>query len=640
MDSEQPPVAGQTRPRGRAGERAAEQTRTTVWRFLTDLYRLTTWRLAGLVLLALLMSAASGVGLLMLIPLLGTVGLDVAGGTTGWAAELVDALFSAVGATPTLPAVLLLYVLVVAATALLAQQQAVRTTQLTEWFANLLRQRLYRALLGARWRFLVRERSTDATHVLTKEVDRASDAVHAVIDLLVNAGLTLAYAVTALVLSPVMTLIAAGCSAVLSLLVLRPARAARAKGEAVSRAYGGLYDAVGEHLAGLRVVKGLGIEERQVAAFARASDRAARSYVDVVRNRAAVSFWMQTGSVLALGVIVFFAFDLLDLPAAAVLLLLYVFSRLLPGISALQRGYQSLINLLPAYDLVMAAIDRSEAAAEAGGAEAGGAAYELERAVELRGVTFRHEPGVEGGVEGLDLLIPAGSTVALVGPSGAGKSTIADLVIGLIHPEAGRVLIDGQPLVPERARAWRGQIGYVAQDVFLFHDTIRANLLVAEPRATDEELWEALRAASAEFVAALPDGLDTLLGDRGVNLSGGERQRLALARALLRRPPLLVLDEATSSLDAENEDRIRRAIDGLHGRTTILVIAHRLSSIRSADAIHVVVGGRVVESGTWRELAEREGGRFRELAAAQGLAPGVAPRHPAEPAYSSRSAPT
>jgi ATP-binding cassette, subfamily C, bacterial len=167
--------------------------------------------------------------------------------------------------------------------------------------------------------------------------------------------------------------------------------------------------------------------------------------------------------------------------------------------------------------------------------------------------------------------------------------------------------------------AWRRRIGYVNQDTFLFNDTIRENLLSVRPDAGEEVLIGALHAAAADFVLGLPDGIDTVVGDRGIRLSGGERQRIALARALVRRPAMLVLDEATSALDAENERAIQRAIDRMAGRQTILVIAHRLASVRSADVIHVMEDGRIVESGSWEALMEDPRGRFRALCRAQGV---------------------
>ncbi len=215
-------------------------------------------------------------------------------------------------------------------------------------------------------------------------------------------------------------------------------------------------------------------------------------------------------------------------------------------------------------------------------------------------------------IENLDLDIDAGKTTAMVGLSGAGKSTIADLVMGLIKPGKGIILIDGKPLTD--TSSWRNQIGYVAQDTFLFNDTVKNNLLFADEDADDDEIWRALKSASArEFVINLPQGLDTLIGDRGVILSGGERQRLALARALLRKPSLLIMDEATSNLDSENEKNILQSIEKLHGDISILMIAHRLSTIKNADHIYLIENGRVVESGSWEELISKEEGDFRLL---------------------------
>jgi ATP-binding cassette subfamily C protein len=220
----------------------------------------------------------------------------------------------------------------------------------------------------------------------------------------------------------------------------------------------------------------------------------------------------------------------------------------------------------------------------------------------------------------LSLVIPAGKIVALVGPSGAGKSTIADILMGLVAPDSGTLRLDGRPLGPESVRGWRDRIGYVAPDTFLFHDTIRANLKWARPDASQDEMLAALRQASAfDFVAGLSDGLDTIVGDRGMLLSQGERQRLALARAFLRRPSMLILDEATNSLDSENEGRVLDAIESRRGELTVVLIAHRLSTIRWADLIYVVEGGKVVESGNWSSLSALRDGRFRALWEAQSL---------------------
>jgi ATP-binding cassette subfamily C protein len=242
----------------------------------------------------------------------------------------------------------------------------------------------------------------------------------------------------------------------------------------------------------------------------------------------------------------------------------------------------------------------------------------LDRGIELHRVSFRYDQTRhDDAVHQVDLMIPARQLTAITGPSGSGKSTLADLIMGLLVPDRGQVLLDGVPLAGPRLHDWRSSVGYVPQENFLFHDTVRANLQWAQPDAGEEELWRVLQlAAAAEFVARLPQGLDTVVGDRGLRLSGGERQRLALARALLRRPSLLLLDEATSNLDVENERQIQEAVRRLQQDLTVVVIAHRLSTVRLAERIVVLDQGRVAAVGPWDQLA-RQPGQFRSLVRAR-----------------------
>ena len=200
-----------------------------------------------------------------------------------------------------------------------------------------------------------------------------------------------------------------------------------------------------------------------------------------------------------------------------------------------------------------------------------------------------------------------GQVVALVGPSGAGKSTLVDLLPRFIEPAAGRITLDGTDLRELPLGPLRSLFGVVSQETVIFHDTVRGNVSYGEERP-EEEIWAAIRAANAEdFVRELPEGLDTVLGDRGVRLSGGQRQRIGIARAILRDPPLLILDEATSSLDTESEQLIQAALDRLLAGRTVFVIAHRLSTISGADTILALEDGRLVESGTHAELYAADG---------------------------------
>jgi ATP-binding cassette, subfamily C, bacterial len=211
-------------------------------------------------------------------------------------------------------------------------------------------------------------------------------------------------------------------------------------------------------------------------------------------------------------------------------------------------------------------------------------------------VSFRYDKDDRNFVlDHLELFIRARQTTVILGPSGGGKSTFADLLIGLLTPDLGQVLIDGKPLEGNLLHSWRKSVGYVPQESLLFHETLADNMRWASPESSDEDIWEALRlAAAVDFVKALPEGLKTIVGDRGVRLSGGQRQRIALARALLRKPTLLLLDEATSNLDAENEQRIIQALQELRGTMTVVFISHRQSAVQCADRVVVIEGGRAL----------------------------------------------
>ncbi|MBA2665806.1 MAG: ABC transporter ATP-binding protein [Trueperaceae bacterium] len=232
--------------------------------------------------------------------------------------------------------------------------------------------------------------------------------------------------------------------------------------------------------------------------------------------------------------------------------------------------------------------------------------------VDVDDVSFSYEPG-SPVLEGISFRAPAGTTTALVGSSGSGKSTLVSLVMAFNRPDAGRITVDGHDLARVKLGDYRRQLGVVLQENFLFDGTIAENIRFARPDATLDEVEAVGRLAHAhDFVRAFPDGYDTVVGERGIKLSGGQRQRIAIARALLADPRILILDEATSSLDSESEGLIQEGLERLrHGRTSF-VIAHRLSTIRRADQILVLEGGEIVERGTHTELYAR-GGRYREL---------------------------
>jgi len=580
-------------------------------------------RLVAVLGLMLGLGLVEGVGLLMLLPLLTVVGVDAGAGATTRLTQVAVWLFETVHVPMTLGTVLAAFVVIAAVQGRLQVWQTVLTASVEQAISTTLRQRVYRAIAGVEWVAFTRGRASDFTHTLTGEVERASRAGFTLITLLASSAVVAVYLALAVRLSAPVTAVVLAFGVVLALATRRRLAEARASGEALSSAYTAVHAAIADHLGSMKTAVSYGAEDRHAEVFGQLTEQLEATRVRAAREYGQFQQVLTLGTSVGLAVIVYASIGFLNVATAELLVLLLIFARVMPRLNGLYQKLQSIHVQLPAVAAIRDLEERCEASARV--VSDTPRPLTLQKSVRFDRVTFRYD--TEPAVRDLDLTIAAEATTAIVGPSGAGKSTVADLLLGLLTPSSGQILVDEQPLTVNELAAWRAGIGYVPQDTFLFHDTVRANLDWAMPGVSEEEMWLALdQAAAREFVQALPAGLDTVIGDRGILVSGGERQRLALARALVRRPRLLILDEATSALDSENEERIRLAVEGLRHRMGIVVITHRLSTIRHADAVHVLEGGRLVESGTWSELVARRG-RFRELLDRQGLDSGDGTAH-------------
>lgn len=576
------------------------------------------WRALAVLALLGVTGLVEGTGLLLLIPLLSAIGLDVQQGSVGRLASFITSAFHRFGLTPTLPFVLAVFVLVNILLAALRRTQTMVSASVERDVAVASAERLYSAIARMDWLSFARLRGSDLTVALTSGYERMGMAASHVLSLAGATIVALVYIGLAFRISPAMTAGVFACGLLLLTVVRKRTKGALALGATFTEAVHDYQAAVTDDLAGMKTIRSFVAEDRsrqRVVGLAHHLGSVRRANIRYYANS---TFWLDVGSVSILSALVFLSIRAFHFEVPALLMLLFLFARVVPRLMTLQQNIEFYVNMLPSLSRHTALETYCVAAAEHN--IVGGAPIALTKALSLDRVSFRYASDEGDILRGVSLTIASGSTVAIVGPSGAGKTTLVDLMLGLLTPTAGVVGVDGSPLSIERGHAWRSSVSYVPQDTFLFHDTIRENLRWAVPTATDEDLAAALSLAAADFALELPQGLNTIVGDRGVRLSGGERQRIALARALLRRPALLILDEATSALDSENETRIFDAIQRLHGTMTIVVITHRVSTVSGADVIHVLESGQIVESGSWDVLMNTRNGRFRELCRAQGVA--------------------
>jgi ATP-binding cassette subfamily C protein len=587
--------------------------------FAHALMRSAGWRFWWTLVLILLLTLTEGVGLALLLPTLETAGLDLHNqGQAGHLAGLVWRGLAAIGAHPGFLALLVIYVLVIGLRTILERNRSVSVWIMQQNFEDDLRRRLYRAIAGANWLFITRSRLADFTHALTAEIGRVAECVSAWLMIAGDVVLGAVYLVVAFILSPAITLMVLAAGALLTLAMLGKTRRIERHGEDLARITNTLYAATDEHLQSLKTARTYGAIDRNYAIFSDISRDIAATNVTTAREQVAVGGWFEVGAALILVPVLYVSVRVVKVPPAELLLLLLMYMRVMPRMQSIHSHYRNFINALPSFHNAILLESRCLAAAEP--TPVAIAPPVFRREIQVEDLSFSYHHGGALALREVNMVIPAGRITAIVGPSGAGKSTLGDLVMGLYPADSGRITIDGVPLALSAARVWRERIGYVANETALFRLTVRENLLWARPDASEGDMLEALRLAVAdEFAQALPQGLDTVVGERGGMLSQGECQRIALARAILRRPALLILDEATNSLDYDNEARVLGAIEALRGELTVLMIAHRLSTIRWADLIYVLENGAVVESGGWDELNQRRGGRFRALCEAHRL---------------------
>ncbi|MEI6287593.1 MAG: ABC transporter ATP-binding protein [Bacillota bacterium] len=522
--------------------------------------------------------------------------------------------------------ILLIYVIVNIVQAVLQKKQSVSSMAFRAGFSRSLSNRLYSAFAEAKWQYIIGRRRSDVVNVLTNDLRNIDTGTYLVVQFLSALPIALAQLAVAFYLSPKVTALTIVLSAVFFVALRKNNNKLSDCAMTMHELMQNSIKLVSEHLAGIKEVKSYGAEKAQIQRFRQTNGAVEQKYLQFAEIFAKTSFFYKVGSVLVISLFFFIALVFLGMEIASIVIILVIFSRIWPFLSMVQTSTQLSIMMLPSWTnfqkwLADCSAAREEFTTDGESASVNelavipGKRLEISDNITLNNLSFSYADDKQSALSDVTIQLPRGTITAVTGTSGSGKSTLADLILGLLAPQSGSILVDGQPLSGAMLSDWRASIGYVPQETVLFNSTIRENLLWVKPEATEAELTEALQLAAADdFVGQLPDGLDTQLGERGIGLSGGEKQRIALARALLRQPTLLILDEATSSLDVKNEERIQKVIENMRGKMTVLVIAHRLSTIKNADQLIVLDNGKLVECGKYADLAADRNGKFYELA--------------------------
>lgn len=504
---------------------------------------------------------------------------------------------------PGLEALLIGFVVLIALQAIFVRMKTLYLTRVMHHSLDLIRQDFFNRLGAARWEVIQQTRVSDLNNMLTVESARVQIAASSVMTLLQSGVLLVTYFAIAALVSWQMALFAAAIGLGIFAVLFPIRRRATLFGRDLSVLYDEQNRTLLEFLTGLRVAKSFVAERAFGDQFWHRISQVRKHTLRFAAISSTGTLIFQIASVIAAASFVWVAVEWAGLDIGRLLVLLLIFMRLAPRFGAIQDSIQQLLSNLPAFDKLKAATKKFADAAEQE-AEPQQVRPSFERVIRFENLSLSYASSSVPALDGIDFSIRAKRITALIGPSGSGKSTIADLAMGLLRPTEGRLLVDDTPITDANRRVWRASVAFVPQEPFLLHDTIAANLRIADPRAAEETLWAVLEQAKAQdFVSALPDGLGTVVGERGTRLSGGERQRIALARALLRSPELLILDEATSALDWDNQKKIAADIEKMRGQITILTIAHRPSMIRFADDVIAVEDGRCVETGSFAELA-------------------------------------
>jgi ABC-type multidrug transport system fused ATPase/permease subunit len=589
-----------------------------VWYFFKQLYSYAGKKLYLNLLGMAFIGSLDGIAMLLLVPVIsysGLVSLEAGDSVLAKALGYIHQFPPTMG----LSIILAMFLVVNLLQNLVQRYITIKNVKIQHGFTRYLRVELYRDLLNANWEFYLKRRKSDLINTITADLARVSAGTNIVLQLITSIIFTTIQIVLAFMLSPHITffVIISGCIlAIFSRGFIKRSNVLGSKTSEIGQAF---LAGITDNFNGIKEIKSNSLEKSRMTWYQAISQRMYDEQMEYITLKTSSQFYYKIASAVLIAIFIFFSISLFQAQSAQLMLVMIIFTRLWPRVTGIQSNLEQIATVIPSLQNVIDLKHESQIAVENHmNNNLPVKPLVIKKGIELNSIYFQyHQDDDRHALNGINTTFHANKMTAIVGKSGAGKSTLIDTLMGLLIPASGQILIDGEIFKRENILSLRESISYVPQDPFLFNGTIRDNLSMFETDAGEEQFWNALEfSAAAEFVRRLPKGIDTIIGDRGIRLSGGERQRLVLARAILRKPKILILDEATSSLDTENEKKIQEAIDKLKGKMTIIVIAHRLSTIRNADQVIVLDRGEIIQIGGFDQLAQKRG-MFRSLLGSQ-----------------------